>query len=61
MLACSKAMVLKLDSASEFPRGLVKTQVSRSHTEFLKGWDISSKFPDYADAAGPGIVLWKLF
>lgn len=46
-------MVLKLDRASEFPGGLVKTQASRSHTEFLKDWDISGKFLGDADAVGP--------
>lgn len=51
-------MSLKLDCTSELPGGFAKTEVSRSHTDFLYGWDISSKFPDYANAAGP--VLWKL-
>lgn len=54
-----EAAVLTLDCATEFPAGLVKTQIAGHHTEFLIGWDTSSKFPDTADAAGPGTKLWK--
>lgn len=52
-------MVLKLDHKSEFPGGLVKIEIAGYHTVFLMWWDISSKFLDAADAAGPGTRLWK--
>lgn len=61
-------MVLKPEQAPESPGGLVYRLLG-SPLEFLiqlvvLGWGAiictSNTFPDYADAAGPGTVLWRM-
>lgn len=60
-----EAVILKIGSTSEFPRGLVRTQMARHYPAvsdlvgFGRGLKIliSKKHSGGADAAGPGTIL----
>lgn len=59
-------MVLKLEDASKSPGELVKwtllSRPSRVLDSAGPGWSLKiciSKFPDDAEAVGPGITLWE--
>ena len=59
-------MVLKLEDASESPGELVKwtllSPTSRVFDSAGPGWSLKtciSKFPDDAEATGPGTTLWE--